>query len=125
MNVVGSGVMKDFARATREPFFNFHFAGTETSTKWQGYMDGAIESGERAANEVLFGLYGLEAGVRVDYEKTYYSQKEEIEKLKRADAKRIRMANVVGAVSGLAVKLSIIATALAVGYFKLKQIYDF
>lgn len=30
-----------------------HFAGTETATSWVGYMDGAVESGIRAAAEVL------------------------------------------------------------------------
>ena len=30
-----------------------HWAGTETSTYWNGYMDGAVRSGERAAAEVL------------------------------------------------------------------------
>lgn len=30
-----------------------HFAGTETAARWTGYMDGAIEAGERAAVEVL------------------------------------------------------------------------
>lgn len=29
-----------------------HWAGTETATKWQGYMDGALQSGIRAAGEV-------------------------------------------------------------------------
>jgi monoamine oxidase len=30
-----------------------HWAGTETSTYWTGYMDGAVRAGERAAVEVL------------------------------------------------------------------------
>jgi len=30
-----------------------HFAGTETATFWNGYMNGAISSGKRAAREVL------------------------------------------------------------------------
>jgi monoamine oxidase len=30
-----------------------HWAGTETSTYWYGYMDGAVRSGERVAAEVL------------------------------------------------------------------------
>ena len=30
-----------------------HFAGAELAVRWAGYMDGAIESGERAAHEVL------------------------------------------------------------------------
>jgi monoamine oxidase len=33
-----------------------HWAGTETSTFWQGYMDGAVRSGERAADEALHAL---------------------------------------------------------------------
>ena len=33
-----------------------HWAGTETSTYWNGYMDGAVRSGERAAEEVLAEL---------------------------------------------------------------------
>ncbi|MBK7538953.1 MAG: FAD-dependent oxidoreductase [Myxococcales bacterium] len=33
-----------------------HFAGTETATRWPGYMDGAIEAGQRAASEVLAAL---------------------------------------------------------------------
>jgi monoamine oxidase len=41
-----------------EPEDRIHFAGEHTSTFGQGYLDGAIESGERAAREVLddFGL---------------------------------------------------------------------
>jgi monoamine oxidase len=54
ISVVSSGAMHDYARATREPFLNLHLCGTESATQWQGYMDGAIESGIRAANEVAF-----------------------------------------------------------------------
>ena len=36
----------------RQPFGRLHFAGTETATHWAGYMDGAIQAGERAAGEV-------------------------------------------------------------------------
>lgn len=38
-----------------------HFAGTEAAIEWPGYMDGAIEAGERAAAEVLAAL-GAGAG---------------------------------------------------------------
>lgn len=34
-----------------------HWAGTETADVWNGYMDGAISSGERAAAEVLTTLH--------------------------------------------------------------------
>ena len=40
----------------REPVGRIHWAGTETATYWNGYMDGAVSSGERAAREVLVGL---------------------------------------------------------------------
>jgi monoamine oxidase len=33
-----------------------HWAGTETSPVWSGYMDGAVRSGERAAAEALAAL---------------------------------------------------------------------
>jgi monoamine oxidase len=32
------------------------FAGEHTSERWQGYMNGAVESGQRAARELLAGL---------------------------------------------------------------------
>jgi monoamine oxidase len=35
------------------PWRRVFFAGEHTSTKWQGYMNGAVESGLRAAEEVL------------------------------------------------------------------------
>jgi monoamine oxidase len=33
-----------------------HFAGEHTSTNWQGYMNGGVESGQRAAREVAAAL---------------------------------------------------------------------
>ena len=36
----------------RQPIDRIHFAGTETANKWRGYMEGAVESGIRAANEI-------------------------------------------------------------------------
>ncbi|XP_050393630.1 probable flavin-containing monoamine oxidase A isoform X2 [Patella vulgata] len=41
----------------RKPFGRVHFAGTETATAWCGFMNGAVQSGCRAANEVLDNLY--------------------------------------------------------------------
>lgn len=37
----------------RMPFDKIHFAGTETATSWTGYVNGAVQSGERARTEVL------------------------------------------------------------------------
>ena len=47
------GVWTQFGAALREPIGRIHWAGTETAPAWNGYMDGAITSGERAAAEVL------------------------------------------------------------------------
>lgn len=51
--VLGPGTLVDFGAALREPVGRIHWAGTETSTYWNGYMDGAVRSGVRAASEVL------------------------------------------------------------------------
>lgn len=40
----------------RSPHERLHFAGTETATEWTGFISGAIQSGDRAANEVLKNL---------------------------------------------------------------------
>lgn len=39
-----------------EPIGRLHWAGTETATQHQGFMDGAISAGYRAANEVITNL---------------------------------------------------------------------
>ena len=51
-----TGVWTMYGEALREPIGRLHWAGTETATVWNGYMDGAVQSGERAANEVLAAL---------------------------------------------------------------------
>ena len=38
----------------REPVGKMHIAAAETANKWAGFMDGAVQSGERAAREVRF-----------------------------------------------------------------------
>ncbi len=51
--VLGPGGWTGYGRALREPVGRVHWAGTETATRWMGYMDGAIQSGKRAAAEVM------------------------------------------------------------------------
>lgn len=51
--VLAPGTLTEFGTALRQPVGPIHWAGTETSTFWNGYMDGAVRSGERAASEVL------------------------------------------------------------------------
>ncbi len=49
----GPGVWTGYGEALREPVGRLHWAGAETARVWMNYMDGAVESGERAAAEVL------------------------------------------------------------------------
>jgi monoamine oxidase len=51
--IAAPGVLTTYGRALREPVGRIHWAGTETSGYWNGYMDGAVRSGKRAAAEVL------------------------------------------------------------------------
>ncbi|MET8973375.1 flavin monoamine oxidase family protein [Streptomyces hydrogenans] len=50
---LGAGVWTQHGAALAEPIGRIHWAGAETADVWNGYMDGAIRSGHRAAAEVL------------------------------------------------------------------------
>jgi monoamine oxidase len=50
------GQYTGFSGAEGERSFNCHFAGEHTSQDFQGYLQGAVETGERAASEVLADL---------------------------------------------------------------------
>ncbi|MFI0349663.1 flavin monoamine oxidase family protein [Actinomadura sp. 9N407] len=56
VGIAAPGVLTDFGAALRAPCGPVHWAGTETSGFWTGYMDGAIRSGERVAKEVHAAL---------------------------------------------------------------------
>ena len=56
MGYTPPGVLTAYGPAIRAPIGPIHWAGTETATVWNGYMDGAIQSGERAATEALAAL---------------------------------------------------------------------
>jgi monoamine oxidase len=47
------GAWVEHGPALRAPIGPIHWAGAETATVWNGYMDGAIESGQRAADEIV------------------------------------------------------------------------
>ncbi|HEX6205317.1 MAG TPA: flavin monoamine oxidase family protein [Solirubrobacterales bacterium] len=51
-----TGGWTEYGRALREPIGRIHWAGAETATVWNGYMDGAVQSGERACEEVATAL---------------------------------------------------------------------
>jgi monoamine oxidase len=54
--ILPAGALTAYGPWLRRPIGRLHWAGTETSGYWNGYMDGAVRSGERAAREVLAAL---------------------------------------------------------------------
>jgi monoamine oxidase len=58
------GALSGFGPALREPVGPLHWAGTETATQWCGYLDGALSSGLRAADEVMAAVGGGRDGER-------------------------------------------------------------
>src|SRR4051794_4872713 len=54
--IAGPGTLLAYGAKLRAPVGRVHWAGTETSGFWNGYMDGAVRSGERAAAEAIAGL---------------------------------------------------------------------
>ena len=46
------GVWTAFGHALREPVGRIHWAGAECSPVWNGYMEGAVRSGESTADEI-------------------------------------------------------------------------
>ena len=47
------GTLTTYGQELRRPHVRTHWAGTETATYWNGYMDGAVRAGKRASAEVL------------------------------------------------------------------------
>jgi monoamine oxidase len=54
--ILGPHGAVDRMRCLRERWGAVHFAGTESADQWPGYFEGALQSGERAAAEVLAAL---------------------------------------------------------------------
>ncbi len=53
---LGPGVLTGCGPHLRDPVGPIHWAGTETASVWSGYIEGALESGERVAAEVSAAL---------------------------------------------------------------------
>lgn len=53
---VPPGLLTSWGTALRKPVGPLHWAGTETAAVWNGYMDGAVRSGKRVAQEVAAAL---------------------------------------------------------------------
>lgn len=50
---LGAGVWTQYGSSLATACGRIHWAGAETASVWNGYMDGAIRSGHRAADEIL------------------------------------------------------------------------
>ena len=48
-----TGILSAYGEALRQPVGRIHWSGAERATEMHGLIDGAIRSGERAADEVL------------------------------------------------------------------------
>lgn len=51
-----TGALVRFGEALRSPVGPLHWAGAETATRWVGFMEGAVESGQRVAREITSEL---------------------------------------------------------------------
>ena len=52
MGVANTSTLLECSTGLAKPCGRIHWAGTETAEHWIGYIDGAMESGVRAAKEV-------------------------------------------------------------------------
>lgn len=52
VSLVGPGALSTTRESLREAVGRVHFASTETAREWMGYLEGALEAGDRAAAEV-------------------------------------------------------------------------
>ena len=53
---LGAGVWTQYGKALAAPIGRIHWAGSESAEVWNNYMDGAISSGRRAAQETIDAL---------------------------------------------------------------------
>jgi monoamine oxidase len=51
----GPGQLTRFLKALQRPAGNIHFAGSDWSDGWRGYVDGAIQSGMETAKKIIGG----------------------------------------------------------------------
>lgn len=51
-----TGAWTNFQNELAKPTQHIHWAGTETSDVWYGYIEGAVHAGERAAQEILTSI---------------------------------------------------------------------
>jgi hypothetical protein len=81
-------------------------------------MDGAVQSGERVANEVLYSLFAGDKSVYVEYEKTFYHHRDLIRKIEEKQEKQLRRNENLRFYSKSLLKFS---TVIGVGYIIMKK----
>lgn len=57
----GPGFLTRYGPYLAKPVGRVHYAATETASEWSGYMNGAVQAGERAAREILADLGKISA----------------------------------------------------------------
>jgi monoamine oxidase len=57
--VMGPGLLSELGHTLRAPSGLVHLVGTETAYEWKGYMEGAVRSGKRGAEEVITAVLGM------------------------------------------------------------------
>ncbi len=70
VSILGPNVLTQHGAVLRQPFQRVHWAGTETSDVWNGYMEGAVRSGKRVAIELIAdtqsaGTLGLSSSMNI------------------------------------------------------------
>ena len=53
VSLMAPGALTQVGPSVRPPVGRVHWAGTDTATEWNGYVEGGIQAGERAAREVM------------------------------------------------------------------------
>jgi monoamine oxidase len=53
VGLMAPNTLTHFGQHLRTSFGHIHFAGTETADRWNGYLEGAIQSGYRAVGEII------------------------------------------------------------------------
>jgi len=54
--VMPTGGWTQFGQALTEPVGRIHWSGTETSSRWPGFYEGAVHAGKKAAHAVMTQL---------------------------------------------------------------------
>jgi cytochrome c2 len=74
--ILRQGQMTRYLAALREPHDRVHFAGGDIALGWRGFIDGAIESGNRVAHEVIARLEGRTAAASAPETASEFAQGE-------------------------------------------------